>query len=143
MSDNPGIGHNQPPASASELVAEALRIEDWMASEAKRFAEYMKPHKERVETIKNQLLEKLNAEGADNFKTEHGTAYKSHLLNIKIEDRNQLIDFCNDKWEECGSDMLMVSAQKDAVKNWMDANNGVPPPGISTSWFTRLNIRRS
>lgn len=145
--------------SADDLVAEWIRNDDFVTAENKRFAEHMKPINERQETIKNLLQEKLNAEGLENFKTAHGTAYKSHILNTKVDPdgapyinpdtneevrgREAVLDFALAHWDEIGNEMLMINVQKDSIENWMDAHDGNPPPGVSISRFTRINIRRS
>lgn len=133
----------QAPKTPAQLVEEFLILKDWVANEQKRLDEHLKPHKTRLEEIQNQLLALLNQQGCDSFSTDHGTAYKSTLLNVKVEDREKVLDLCNENWEAFGAEMLMVGVQKDAVKNYMDEHAGSPPPGVSTSWFTRVNIRRS
>ena len=144
--------------SADALVEEYFRNEGFIESENKRFATHMKPFNDRQEVIKQQLHEKLNAEGLENFKTPHGTAYKSHLLNTKIDPdavpyvkeggeevrgREAVLDFCLDNWATIGNELLQIGVTKDAVKSWMDSHDGAPPPGVSISRFTRINIRRS
>lgn len=146
------------PKSADELVEEHFKLRDHVAAQTKAFQEYLKPAQSRLEEIENQLLAMLNTQGCDSFKTEHGTAYKSTLMNTKIDPdaavyvngmrqevrgREALLDFALDHWDEIGNEMLMLNAQKDSVKRWMDDHAGTPPPGISVGWFTRVNIRRS
>ena len=141
------MAKKKPPEPAADtgpasLVAERLKIEEWMAAESKRFGDFLAPHKARVEEINNQVLAWLNTNKLDKFTCEAGTAYRSTLLNLKVEDREKLLDFCNENWDGVGNELLMVSAQKDAVKNWMDEHQGAPPPGVGISFFTRLNIRK-
>lgn len=124
------------------LVAERLKLEDYLAVETKRLSEFLAPHKARVEEINNQLLAWLNTNKLDKFSCDAGTAYRSTLLNLKVEDREKLLDFCNENWDSIGNELLMVSAQKDAVKTWLDEHEGSPPPGIGISFFTRVNIRK-
>lgn len=126
-----------------ELIEEYLKVRDHLTTQNKAYAEYVAPHKERMSAIENILLDRLNKDGAQNVKTDAGTAYKQTGLAIKVDNRDQLIDFCMDKWDDIGSELLMVSAQKDAVRDWMQANNGTPPPGVSTEFSTYVNIRRS
>ena len=45
-------------------------------------------------------------------------------------------------WDEYGAD-IQINLSKDAVKRFMEENNGLVPPGMSISHFQRLNIRRS
>ena len=150
----------QTPAvdqTAEQLIAAHNALDDWLKAETKRFGEFMKPHKERLEAIGNQLLALSNTQKWDSIKTDAGTAYRSTLLNVSVSPdglpyergeeksigREALLDFALDHWDDIGNDLLLVSAQKDAVKKYMEANEGKPPPGIVTGWFTRINIRRS
>ena len=145
-------------AHAADLVAEHLKIEEWIKAESKRFGEFMKPHKERLEEIGNQLLALSNTQKWDSIRTDAGTAYRSTLLNVSVSPdgptyettdkgvavgREALLDFALDHWDDIGNDMLLISPQKDAVKKFMEDNGGKPPPGVKTSWFTRINIRKS
>lgn len=154
-----------PPANqtAEALIAEHNKLEEWLKGENKRFGEHCKPYKDRLEVIGNQLLALSNQQKWDNIKTAEGTAYRSTLLNVSISPdgapytssgpdgvlkgqvvgREALLDFCLDNWEDVGNDLLLISAQKDAVRRYMEQNAGKAPPGIVTSFFTRINIRRS
>lgn len=145
-----------------DLTKQYFTLDDWLESESKRFGEHIKPTKTLLEYIKDEFLRRLNERKADSTKTDAGTAYKSTIMNISISPdaapynvtvegvpmepkvgRDALLDFCLDHWDEIGNDLLMISAQKDAVKRWMEEHNGAPPPGIKVGFFTRVNLRRS
>jgi hypothetical protein len=140
MTDMPKQISDCTPA---ELIKRRIELDAWLKHETKRMNEYFKPTADMITTLDNEILARLNSVGTDSFKTEHGTAYKSNILNVKVENRDELVDWALEHWDDGGNEMLMVSAQKDAVKNYMDGNEGKPPPGTSTSWFTRVNIRRT
>ena len=147
--------------TAEQLIAEFIRLGDWLKAESKRFAEHLQPTQNRQREIEGKLHEMLNALGGGekaNISTGAGTAYISNLMNMKIDPeaapymrmgenptqgREALIDFALDHWEEIGSELLLIQPQKDSVKRWMDEHEGKPPPGISIGWFQKVNIRRS
>lgn len=129
--------------TVEELVAEHNRVDDFIKGISKQFVERLAPYKERLEEINNRLLALSNSQKWESFRAESGTAYRSTLLNTSIESRDALLDFCLENWEAIGGEMLLVSAQKDAVRRWMDEHDGQPPPGIKTSFWTRINVRRS
>jgi hypothetical protein len=143
--------------TAADLIAEHIKVDDWIAAETKRFAEFMKPHKEKLQALGNQLLALSNTAKWDKIATDAGTAYRSTLLNVSVSPeglpyekegqtslgREALLDFALDYWDDIGNDLLLVSPQKDAVKRYMESHEGKPPPGCSVSWFTRINVRRS
>lgn len=125
------------------LIERYNALKGHVATQKEAFDNYLKPYMEGMESIENELLKRLNDRGADNTKTDAGTAYKSTLLNVKIVSREKFLDYVLENWDVIGNDMLMANAQKDAVKQFLENSNGVPPPGLECSWFTRINIRKS
>lgn len=145
-------------ANAEQLITEHNKLEEFIKAETKRFGEHMKLHKDRLEEIGNQLLALSNTQKWESIRTDAGTAYRSTLLNVSVSPegapyqvegqndrigREALLDFALDHWDDFGNDLLLISAQKDAVKKFMEANEGKPPPGTKISWFTRINIRKT
>ena len=136
------LGHNSE-LSDDALIAENFTIEDWIKAAQIKFEAWARPHKARLKEIEDTLFARLAERKADSTKTDAGTAYISNIMNTKIDNREAIIDFMMDNWETWGADMIQVNVTKDAVKRYMEENNGVLPPGISISHFSRLNIRRS
>jgi len=145
--------------TAEQLIEEHNKLDDWLKAEAKRFGEFCRPYKDRLEAIGNQLLALSNTAKWESIKTDAGTAYRSTLLNVSVSPeglpyaregqehpsvgREALLDFALDSWDDIGNDLLLISAQKDAVKKYMEDHEGKPPPGVKVGWYTRINIRRS
>lgn len=124
----------------AQLVEKYLQLKAKVASMSEVFDAQVKPYKDGMATIENALLALLNERGADNTKTENGTAYKSTLLNVKVIDQAAFLKFCT---EQGGSaEMMDIKALKDPVKDWIE-ETGNPPPGVETSQFVRVNVRRS
>ena len=106
-----------------------------------------------MEAIENEFLRRLNERGQDASPTEHGTAYKSVLLNVSLSPegrpygdltgREAFLDFCLDNWDGFGNEALMFQPQKDSVKRYMEEHEGVPPAGVKVAYFTKVNVRRS
>lgn len=131
------------PDTPGELIQARIGLDTYLKAEMAQLDTYYKPMREWLQAADNKLLELLNEQGCDSFKTEHGTAYRSVITSVKVEDRTKFIDFVLDAWDTFGNEMLMASPQKDAVKRYAEEHNGALPPGLSTSAFTRVNIRRS
>jgi hypothetical protein len=101
--------------------------------------------------IENKLLamlHDLNKNKPDAKKAmlscDSGTAYLSTIVSPKITERDAYLDFVLDNWDTFGNAMLQLSApQKDAVEEYLTTHEGQLPPGVVTSAFTRVNIRRS
>lgn len=130
--------------NAQDLITEYFKLKDWADAESKRFDEHVKPVKTRLEEITTLLLGILNTQGADKVATDAGTAYKSTIVTPSITDRDAYLDFVEENWAEIGNEILQLGApNKKALQDYMDSHNGMLPPGIKTSAFTRVNIRRS
>ncbi len=128
--------------TVADLVKEHNDIDEFIKIESGRFDEHLKKFKERKQEIEQELLKLSLQDKWENQRTEFGTAYRSTLMNLKIEDRDALLKFALDNWEEIGNQLLLVSAQKDAVKEWRQEHPDLPVPGVAVSWFTRINVRR-
>ena len=148
--------------SDEQLVKRFIDLDDWVKAEKKRFANFMEGHTQKLEVIRNEFHRRLIERKSDSTKTEYGTAYKTTLFNLAVtpeetapytreidgvvtesRGREALLDFALDHWDEIGNELLMIDAQKDAVKRWMEEHNGLPPPGIKMTPFIKVNIRRS
>ncbi len=149
----------QTVGTANDLIAEEIKIDDFLKAQDKAFAEFKKPHIARRDEIQNLLLALLNQQGVDSIRGDAGTCYKTNILNVGLDPegtepyvkpdtgteergREAFLDFALDNWESFGQEGLIFSPQKDAVKKHIE-EHGKPPPGVKTSYFTRVNIRRS
>lgn len=136
------IGHNNPPVSDNDLIAENFALEDAIAAAMTKFNEWAKPKKTRIAEIENEIQRRLIERGADSTRTDAGTAYINHLMSTKVEDNGSLFDWVADHWADAGGE-AKINIKLETVKNYMEANNGHPPPGMSVSYYSRLNIKRS
>lgn len=137
----PPIGHNSE-ATDDALIAENFRIEEQIKAASAKLAEWAAPHKARLAEIEAELSRRLLERKANNTKTDSGTAYFSDIMNAKVESVETLFDFVADNWDKVGAD-AKINLPVDIVRQHMEENDGRPPPGISTSYFRRLNIKRS
>lgn len=127
---------------ADELINAYIQLDSWVTAESKRFEEHIRPHKTKMDELKAKLLDLINNSGGESIKTQYGTAYKSSVMRAKIENRDTYLDWALDNWD-IGNAMLQLAApQIDAIKDYMQANGGHLPPGVTTDTITRLNIRR-
>src|ERR1700677_1154025 len=137
----PAIGHNSE-WSDDDLIAENFVLEDQIKAAQAKFDEWAKPRKERISQIEGEISRRLLERKADSTKTDSGTAYFSDIMNTKIESVEQLFDFIADRWDEFGAD-VKLNLPISKVREHMDSNEGKLPPGMTHSFFKRLNIKRS
>jgi hypothetical protein len=137
----PPLNHNSE-VTDNDLIAENHKLEDLLKAALAKYNEWAKPHKARIDEIENEIQRRLLERGADSTKTEAGTAYISNIMNQKVESVETLFDFVADNWADVGAE-VKISVPVGVVRTHMEANEGRPPPGISISYFKRLNINRS
>ena len=88
----------------------------------------------------------MHEQGLKSIKTNVGTAILSEIPQAKIkpDERDAYIDFCLENWDEIGGEMLVIGAPKaDAVRAYMDAHEGNPPPHVEISNTFRFSIRKA
>lgn len=134
--------------TADQLISRFVQLRDHCQAQQKKFDEFLKPFKTEQAEIQDKLLAMLNQTGGEAIKTEHGTASKSVIVTPKVEARDAYLDWLfalpDEDWNAFGNAMLQIAApQIDAVREYMENHEGQLPPGVTTSSFTRVNIRRS
>lgn len=128
--------------SDDALIAENFQLEDQIKAAQAKFDEWAKPRKERIAAIEGEISRRLLERKSDSTKTDSGTAYFSDIMNTKIESVEALFDFVADHWEELGAD-VKLNLPIGKVREHMEHHNGALPPGMTNSYFKKLNIRRS
>jgi hypothetical protein len=128
--------------SDDALIAENFKIEDLIKAAQAKFDEWARPHKERLGQVESILFARLVERKSDSTSTDAGTAYISEIMNTKVENIEALFDFVADNWETVGSD-VKINVPIATVREHMDLHNSIPPPGMTISFFRRLNIKRS
>ena len=135
------MGHNSD-VTDDALIAENFKLEDLIKAAQAKFNEWAEPHKKRLAEIEVEISRRLLERNAKNTKTDSGTAYFSDIMNAKVESVETLFDYVADHWETVGGE-VKINVPVDVVRTYMEANDGKPPPGMSISFFKRLNIKRS
>ena len=138
---SPPAGHNSD-LSDDALIAENFKIEDLIKAAQAKFNEWAEPHKTRLKEIEDTLFARLAERKADSTKTDSGTAYISNIMNAKVDSVPTLFDFVAEHWADVG-DEVKINIPISVVREHMENNNGMVPPGMSVSHFSRLNIKRS
>ncbi len=126
------------------LIAARVQLNAWLTSEGKKMSDYFAPYRQRLQELDNQLLAASNEQKWENFKTEHGTAYRQTTLTPKIEDRDKFLDFCLDNWDTVGNALMQLRAPAiEPLREYLDAHEKEFPPGVTGSYDTHINIRKS
>ena len=127
----------------AELINAVLLLESWLTAEEKRFNAYLEPHRKKRDELKTQLQEWLIENESKSFSCEHGTAYLSTIKTPSIQgDKTEFLGWILEDWNARGGMLQIGAPQKDAVREYMDLNDGRLPPQVTQSAITRVNIRR-
>lgn len=141
---------------ADELIQKFRQIKAKLEAMDAKHDEAVKPYKDALTMIKNELKTLLDTAGADSVKTEYGTAYKSVKTNVKTEDKTAfvylLLDFEAKLGKHVADDVLQdlaellvrhldVKANKTYVEDYINAFNEVPA-GVQVSRFIDINVRK-
>lgn len=72
--------------TVEDVIARHREVKADLAVMSARHEQEIKPLNETIRVIEAWLLQKMNEDGVDSYKTQHGTAYQSHLKSVKLED---------------------------------------------------------
>lgn len=123
-----------------ELIQRALEIREDIDAMKKTHGEELEPYEVALQDIENSLLGRMVERQAKSIGTVHGTAYQSHQLRVKVVDRSAFLSFVFDKRLV---EFLTNHVSKEQVKEYMEVNNGLAPPGVETTTFVQCNIRKA
>ena len=125
------------------LVSEHQKLRTHVEVQQKVFSEYCKPYNERMEQIQALITSAMTEQGIKSFKTDTGTAILSTIVTPKLIDETKYLDWVLEDWDKRGAMLKIGPPLKDALTEYMDANNGALPPNIETSSIVRFSIRKA
>lgn len=122
-----------------QMIERYLQLRNTKLSLVAEHEVQLKPYNEALETLELALLDWLNQNGLDNFKSPHGTAFKKIHTGVKMFDRESLIDFVRET-DDFG--VFTNNLTKEWVKDYVETHK-TAPPGVEVSTFTVVNVRKS
>lgn len=123
----------------AELIAQYIKLRDFVQAQEKVLEETLKPYKVGMETIANAMLARLNEQDTQSVKTTSGTAYISTVVSAKVIDRDAFINYV---MLHKAYGLLTSNVAKDAVKDFIE-ENGANPPGVETTQLAKCLFRRA
>lgn len=125
----------------AEIIHKFIQLRDTLESKTKDFEESVKPYKDGMNLLENMMQEILNKDGADNIKTEFGTAYRTTIMSVKMADRAAFIDYVSNT-EDDPFAYFTNAVSKEKIKDYID-HHGTPPAGIDVTTIQKTNFRRA
>ena len=122
------------PASVIKKYIELRRKVEAITEAANKEA---KPFDDAMKVLGNWLMAYLAESGANNVRTDFGTAYTATRSQAKVIDRDAFIDFiAAGNWE-----MANVTADRGQVETWLEEHNGALPPGVEVNRIKVVQVR--
>jgi hypothetical protein len=115
--------------TTADLIGRYIALRDHIDQMQKDFETSLVPYKDAMTAIEGAVTVEINAlgNGHNSIKTEQGTAFRQEWSSVKVADRESFLDFVFDGRRE---GFLTSAVPKDAVKEFCEAHNGQPPPGV-------------
>lgn len=125
-------------STIGEMIAQHQSLKAHVEKETEAFSQAIKPYGDAMQVIEQCILGELDKQGLKNFKSNHGTAYKSVTMSAKVDNRDAFLQFVKlDNWS-----FLDARVLKGPVEEFIEAHKQ-SPPGIAVSYNAKCNIRKS
>jgi hypothetical protein len=121
-----------------DLIGRYIEIRDRKEEIAKEQKAVMARINSALSKIETILMEQLESAGSESIKTSAGTCYRSIRTSVKVEDREQFLDYIrsNEAW-----DLLESRAAKKDVEAFLEEHQDIPP-GLSIRRDAIIGVRR-
>lgn len=89
-----------------------------------------------LDACENTLLAEAQRQGVKGFSTDQGTSYTTTTMKVSIADAEAFYKFVK---EQGDLDFFERRVASTHVQEYMEANDGIVPPGLNT--FTQKHMR--
>lgn len=96
-------------------------------------------YKKAMEKIEGLLMDRMNADGEESKRTQHGTCYKSVKVTAKVADRDAFLAFVQ---EHNAWDFVESRVNGKEVERYAEEHDELPP-GVTTTRFVKVGVRRA
>lgn len=130
----------QEEHTPDELIAEYIRLRDAKKMAEEKVQQFMRENfHNRMEAIEATLHHQLNTAKADSIKTAAGTVFKKTETSVTVPDKAafQRHVIGTEDW-----DLVDMRANKTAVEEFVNNNDGLLPPGVNMTKTEVVSIRR-
>lgn len=126
-------------ATIEQAIEAYKSLKEKKATIDAEYKEAVKPINAKLAQLEAALLNKMNVDGVQSYKTGAGTAFRSTRSKVSCPDKSAFMDFirANDLFE-----LLEVRPLKSAIEEYK-SGRGVLPPGIDYTEEVTLNFRRA
>src|SRR5690606_9852547 len=113
---------------------------DAKAALALQHKEEMAEIEDELKQVDASLLDYLNRLGVDSVKTSAGLVHFQTELRAGIGDKGALMDFIRQTGQP---ELLQSRVSSTVLREFMEANGGSTPPGVSASFERVIRVRKN
>lgn len=124
----------------ADLIEEYIKLRDGKKADEEKIKEWVaQKYTARMDQIEAILMDCLNNLDADSLKTDVGTCFKrvETSVTVAVPSEFQRHVIGTQQWE-----LIDFRANKTAVKQFVEENDGSLPPGVNMTQTTVLSVRR-
>jgi hypothetical protein len=140
MSVNAHLLSEQPLEKPDKLIQEYIRLRDQKKAAEDKMDAWLKLNfSNRIKEIEAGLSHHLASMGVESFKTEHGTAFTKTETSVTVADATEF------KRHVIGTEdwgLIDFRANKTAVKEFVENNEGLLPPGVNMTQTAIVQVRK-
>lgn len=153
--------------TTADLIGRYVELRDHIEVATKQFETSLAPYKQAMEVISAAVTEEINRLDGQSIKTEKGTAFRQEWTAVKVADRELFFDFIFGEREfeslmehtfasdvaaelhelhtklQVTREFMTSAVSKDVVKEHLEKNNGVLPPGLDFTSGYKTLFRRA
>jgi hypothetical protein len=125
--------------SVDTLVEKYVKIRDKKAEIAAEQKKVMERINGALKKLEAAMMQEMQTAGAESIRTAAGTCYVSTKTTAKVQDREAFLDFVreNGAW-----DFIESRANPKAVEEYVGEHEELPP-GVTTTRYSSVNVRRA
>lgn len=125
--------------TSEQIVKAYVTLRDKKAELKAEHAKQLAPYDEALEKLEAQMMQVLDASGAESIRTPAGTAYKSSRTSVTVADKSAFMDYIQ---QNMAFELLDVKANKTAVEGFLSEHEDLPP-GVNMRREAVVGFRRA
>ena len=133
-------------SSVDRAISAYVHLRDEIETIKKRHKEELKALNEKQEKLSGYLGKILEQSGVKSMKSDAGTVFQATKDSVRVADKALFSDFVVEQIQQDGVDalgILTLSANKNAIKAYMEDNKDSLPPGVTYERWHEIQIRRA
>lgn len=139
VSDELQQGQQPEPVDLEKRAGQYIKLRDMKTEIEARHKEELRPINEAMEGLKELMAAGLDAQNVASAKTACGTVSFTSKASASIADKAAFWTYVVTTGQ---FDLLDYKANVTAVKDHIEKNQGVAPPGVNYSVFRDVGVRR-